>query len=297
MKKQSYLITAATGDTGSRTARELLAAGAHVRVLVHRTDARSEQLERLGAEVAVGDLLDFDSVRAALRDIQRAYFCFPIIPGLVQATAQFVQAVKENGLEFLVNLSQKTARPDSESEAARQHWLAEQVLDWAGVPHTHLRPTLFAEWLLYVAPTIRAGVMRSPFSASASGRLAPIAAEDEARVIAAILQNPAPHVGKTYPLYGPTELTYPEIAAAAGRELGKPVTYEQISVEDFGLLLASAGGPSAADNGFLLRHLEAIVGDQENGLVSGTNAIVKEITGREPMSIEQFVHEHRGAFA
>jgi NAD(P)H dehydrogenase (quinone) len=85
--KRRYLITAATGDTGSRTARELLAAGAHVRVLVHRTDARSEQLERLGAEVVVGDLLDFDSVRAALKDIQRAYFCFPIVPGLVQATA------------------------------------------------------------------------------------------------------------------------------------------------------------------------------------------------------------------
>src|SRR5690348_11688612 len=66
-----------------------------VRVRAHRPDERSERLQELGAEVVFGALLDFDSVRAALSGVQRAYFCYPISPGLVQATAQFAQAAKE----------------------------------------------------------------------------------------------------------------------------------------------------------------------------------------------------------
>jgi methylmalonyl-CoA mutase cobalamin-binding subunit len=51
--------------------------------------------------------------------VQRAYFCYPINPGLVQGTAQFAQAAKEAGVE-VVNMSQKSARSDAKSEAARQ---------------------------------------------------------------------------------------------------------------------------------------------------------------------------------
>ena len=74
-------------------------------MLAHRADDRSKQLQELGAEVVLGDPLDFDSVRAALRGVQRAYFCYPISPGIVQATAQFAQAAKEGGVEVIVNLS------------------------------------------------------------------------------------------------------------------------------------------------------------------------------------------------
>src|SRR5260370_39005985 len=50
------------------------------------------------------------------------------------------------------------------------------------------------------------GRMLAPFSAT--GRHAPVAAEDQARLIAAILQHPTTHVGKTYPLFGPVDLTH-----------------------------------------------------------------------------------------
>jgi uncharacterized protein YbjT (DUF2867 family) len=56
--------------------------------------------------------------------------------------------------------------------------------------------------------------MVGPFGTT--GRHAPVAAEDQARLITAILQDPAPHIGKTYPLFGSVELTHPEIAAIIG---------------------------------------------------------------------------------
>jgi NAD(P)H dehydrogenase (quinone) len=111
-----------------------------------------------------------------------------------------------------------SAREDAKSHAAQDHWLAERVLDWSGFTVVHLRPTYFAEWLLNLAPMIRAGLLHVPFG---TGRHAPIAAEDQARVIVGILENPASHRGKIYPLYGPVEFTYKEIAQILSREKDK----------------------------------------------------------------------------
>jgi uncharacterized protein YbjT (DUF2867 family) len=50
-------------------------------------------------------------------------------------------------------------------------------------------------------------------------------------VIAAILPDPTGHAGQTYSLFGPVELTPPEIAAIVSQTLGKPVRYEKITGE------------------------------------------------------------------
>ena len=65
MAQTKFLITGATGDTGGYAVRQLLEKNHDVRVLAHRPDERSEQLQKVGAEVVFGDLLDFDAVRAA----------------------------------------------------------------------------------------------------------------------------------------------------------------------------------------------------------------------------------------
>ena len=109
-----------------------------------------------------------------------------------------------------MNMSQISARRIAKSHAAQNHWIAERLLDRSGIPVTHLRPTFFAEWLMYVSESIREKDMFPlPFG---NARYAPIAAEDQGRVIAAILNDSAEHAGKTYPLYGPKELTQYEVA-------------------------------------------------------------------------------------
>src|SRR5260370_1477424 len=223
MIQTKFLIAGATGYTGGYTVRQLLEKNQAVRVLAHRSDERSEQLLKVGAEVVFGDFLDFDAVRAALNGVQRAYFCYPISPGIGEATAQFGKGAKEAGVEVIVNMSQKSARSDAKSEAARRHWLSERVFDWSGVPTVHLRPTFFAEWLLNLAPMIRQG--RMPVPLGSTGRHAAVAAEDQARLIVGILQNPGPHTAKTYPLFGPAHLTQPEIAPIVPNVLAQQLTY------------------------------------------------------------------------
>lgn len=306
-----FLITGATGATGGAATSALLSRGAKVRAFVHREDERSEALRKQGAEVVVGDLLDFDAVRAAMNGVNRAYFVYPIRPGLIQATAQFAQCALEAGVEMVVNMSQISARRDSKSQAARDHWLVERVFDWSGVAVAHIRPTYFAEWLLYLAPMIRQGIICAPFT---TGRHAPIAAEDQGRVIAGILENPQSHEGKIYPLYGAVELTYEEIAAAVGRALGRSVVYRPMPIEQWAELLqgTAVSGPPRNDAGslyaeadritgrpgseFLLQHLKEVAVDHTNGVFAGTNDIVEKIGGRPPLTVEAFVAAHRSAF-
>ena len=45
---------------------------------------------------------------------------------------------------------------------------------------------------------------------------------------ARLLEDPAPHKGGIYPLFGPVEYTYQETARVLSRVLGKDVQYKQI---------------------------------------------------------------------
>jgi NAD(P)H dehydrogenase (quinone) len=311
MSQAKFLITGATGTTGGHTIRQLLGKNHAVRALAHRADDRSKRLQELGVEVVFGDFLDFDAIRTALKGVRGAYFCYPVSPGIVQAAAQFAQAAKEAGVQVIVDMSQKCARSDAKSVDARQHWLAERVFDWSGVPAVHLRPTVFAESLFSLAPMIRQG--RMPVLFGSTGRHAPVAGEDQARVIVGILENPDPHLGNTYPLFGPVELTQPEIAAEVSKVLGKSVKYEHVSVEKFAEManerpthlrqntsasLYSDPGPLTVGStrSYVIQHFTELVKDHENGIFAGTNNHIAEIGGRPPMTVEEFVKKNREAF-
>ena len=296
MIQGKVLVTGATGDTGRATVDELLARGHRVRALAHGQDERSKRLQERGVEVVYGDLLDFGQVKAALNGVRRAYFVYPIRPGILQATAYFAQAAKEAGVDGIVNMSQISAREDAKSHAATDHWLAERVFDWSGVTVAHIRPTYFAEWLLYLAPMIKAGRLHVPFG---TGKHAPIAAEDQARVIAGILEDPATHNGKVYPLFGPVEFTYQETAQVLSRVLGKSVEYKQVDFEEFKKTLQAGGKASAKGrlgNDFLFQHLREVAIDHQNGIFEGTNDLVEKLGGRPPMTLEAFITKHRRAF-
>jgi uncharacterized protein YbjT (DUF2867 family) len=291
MGAEKFLVTAATGETGRYTVQRLREKGHAVRALVHKEDERSEALRGIGAEVVVGDLLEHDDAIRATAGTTAAYFCYPVRPGLIQATAYFADAAKRAGLEAVVNLSQISAWEDSKSHAARDHWIAERVFDWSGVPVVHLRPTFFAQWLLYRfsrVTIVEDGIIDLPYG---EGCHAPIAAEDQARLIAAILAEPAAHLGKTYTLHGPIELDQAGIAAAVSEVLGRTITYRPLTVPQYRERLEKAGLQE-----FMIQHFCAIALDYQNGVFAGKDKIIAEVTGQPPMTVQEFVNLHQSAF-
>src|SRR5260370_27720423 len=115
MLKPRILVTGATGKTGSLVVAELLKAGYPVRAMVHREDGRSGRLKAQGAEIAVADMSDVERVADALRDVQRAYYCPPFDPYMIQGAVAFAVAAKESRLEHILGLTQWLSTPSHPS--------------------------------------------------------------------------------------------------------------------------------------------------------------------------------------
>ena len=284
----TILVTAATGDTGRPTVAELVKKGLDVRALARQEDARSHALAELGAEVVYGNITNLRDIRRVLEGVDRAYFCFPIAEGLVEAAVMFAQAAREQHVEHVVNMSHKQSGPRARSKVTQNHWLSEQVFEWSGIPTTNLRVTFFAEWLVYISPFIQRGRYVMPFHKD--GRFAPLAATDTAKIIANILEKPQGHGGQSYQLHGPKEFTHEELAAEVGRVLGVDLPFEQLTVSEF---LELAG---LENHTVLRRHFECVAIDQMEGKIAGLDDIGTNIIGGPLTTIEQFVTANRHRF-
>jgi NAD(P)H dehydrogenase (quinone) len=280
------LISGATGDTGRAAVREAIALGLGVRAMVHNRDARSEALETLGAEVVFGDLLEIDTVRAAMEGTHAAYLVWPVAPGLIHVTVNFAQAAKEAGVSTVINLSQRSANRFSTSHSCRDSFIAEQVLNWSGLPVIHLRPTYFLEWLLYPwqLPYLRQGILRMPVG---KGRHSPIAADDQGRVIAALLKSPDGHVGKTIPISGPVEMDHEQIAAELTEALGRKIVFQDLPIAEYCRSLEAMGVPP-----YIVQHLGGAMDDYQHGRMSGADNNVEKLTGRRSMTVGEFARTH-----
>jgi uncharacterized protein YbjT (DUF2867 family) len=285
------LITGA-GGVGRQVLDQLRAQDVPVRVMVRRDDDRAAALRASGAEVVVGDLTRPETVAPALQGVGAMYFAMPVSPDHLLATTVVASVAREYGsLDGLVGMSQMTvsqmtATSTEESHQQRLHWLAEQVLNWSGLPVVHIRPTSFLDNPLFTtlaAQSIREnGTIALPFGA---GRTSPIAVEDVARVVTTVLRDPAPHVGHVYELTGPRTVDMTEMAEEFSRALGRRVTYSDVPLESWHTeVLAKAGlSPHIEQHILTMARLHA-----ENRYDRATDD-VEQVTGVPAQSIEAFV--------
>ncbi|MBI1191341.1 MAG: NAD(P)H-binding protein [Tepidisphaera sp.] len=216
------LVTAAAGKTGALVAHELLERGQRVRALLRRVDARSKALESLGAQIVVGDMADVGQMEAALRGVERAYFCAPWEPHMLHMAEVFAQAARANGVNAIIEMTQWLSNPDHPSLATRQSWLITRMLaSLPGVAHVVVNPGYFADNYLRLMPfAAHLGVLPN---LTGDSRNAPPSNEDIARVIAACMLDPERHAGQTYRPTGPALLSVPEMAGIVGKVLGRSV--------------------------------------------------------------------------
>jgi len=233
------LVTGAAGRVGGigRTVTELLLQqGKAVRAMVRNEDERAQALRDVGAEVVAGNLLDLDSMHRVIDGCDTMYFGMSVSDDYLAATVNTAAVAKHHGVKTFVNMSQMTVAQMSitESTPSPQHklqWLSEQALNWSGLPVVHVRPTVLLEgfFLILTPESVReTNHIRLPFG---QGKTSPVAVEDVARVIAALLANPQPHIGKIYHLTGPQSENMDFYAKEYSKALGRTITYQDIPVE------------------------------------------------------------------
>jgi uncharacterized protein YbjT (DUF2867 family) len=292
------LVTGAAGQLGAvgRTVTELLLErGFPVRALVRREDERAASLRAAGAEVVIGDLLEPADVLRIVSGCPRLYFGMSLSAGYLEASVTMAAVAREVGMEALVNMSQMTVsemsvRNVTPSRQQRQHWLSEQALAWSGLPVVTVRPTMFQETLLpLAAPAVRErGRIELPFG---QGKTSPVAAADVARVVVAILSDPAPHLGRIYELTGPLSEDMHGVAREFSAALGREIVYADIPPAAWEQALKRSGVPD-----HLAGHLVTMAELHRDGRYDRISDGVERVTGHPPTSVRDFVSLHAAEF-
>jgi uncharacterized protein YbjT (DUF2867 family) len=203
---------------------------------------------------------------------------------------------RELGVEALVNMSQMTVSQMSihnttPSPQQRQHWLSEQAFAWSGVPVVTVRPTVFLEgfFLPLTGPSVRdRSRIELPFGL---GKTNPVSSADVARVVATVLADPGPHLGRIFELTGPRSQDAHGLAREYSEALGRPITYLDIAPEAWEQELKKAGLPE-----HLARHLKTMAELNRAGRYDRLADGVERVTGRPAMSVREFVSLHAEQF-
>ena len=298
------LITGAAGgqqgSTGRVIATLLLENGISVRAFVHKIDARSDELRQLGAEILEGDLLNASSVQAAMKDVKRAYFTYPVADGLLEAATIFAASARDAELEMVVNNSQFQGTLDdpafrdlryAPSFRNLQHRLADRIFDWAQVGAVHIQAPPYYENVRALVSRTVAAQNTALLPWGGGDAVIPLAgAEDVARVAATLLASTKPPSQSVYPLVSTTP-TVREIVETLGRALGRPIRYVPITDEQWADAVKERLNPHALDH---LSHLWQYFRNSKEQR-QATNAI-SEVTGRHPQTLEEFFRENAGSF-
>jgi uncharacterized protein YbjT (DUF2867 family) len=294
------LVTGAAGRIGGvgRTVTEmLLNQGKAVRAMVRNDDERAQALRDKGAEVVVGDLLDLDSMHRVIAGCRTMYFGMSVSDTYVAATVNAAAVAKHHGVKAFINMSQMTLAQMSITETTaspqhKLHWLAEQALNWSGLPVVHVRPTVLLEgfFQIFTSDSVReSDQIRLPFG---EGKTSPVAVEDVARVLAALLTDPQPHIGKVYHLTGPQSESMQFFAREYSAALARKITYQGIPVESWRDMLLERGLPV-----HLVRHLTTMADLHRAGRYDRMSDDVLTLTGRDPLSVRDFVRKNARRFS
>lgn len=276
---QLIAVTGATGLVGGRAAALLAEAGARLRLVV-RDRARAPRLP--GAEVrqASGYAASHE-MRAALEGADTVL----LIPATeaadrVEQHRTAVDAVVAAGVRQIVYVSAIGAAPDARWTLVREHWQTEEHIRTAGVAWTFLRFNLYMDFIPFMVGAD--GVIRGP---AGDGRLAAVLRDDVAAAAAAVLTSDG-HEGCTYELTGPEAFSLTEAAASMSRLTGKRVRFHDETDEE---AFASRAG-LAPD--FEVRGWVSSYWAIREGLLQAVSPHVRELTGRDPVALADYLRAH-----
>jgi uncharacterized protein YbjT (DUF2867 family) len=247
-----YIVSGATGNTGSVVARTLLEKGLPVRTIV-RSREKGAIFETLGAEIAVADLQNADALTEALRG---GKFLYLMNPPAYQAVDQFAElekniksyreAIETSALEKIVVLSSVGAHLSSGTGNILTAYKLEQTFESFDIPVTFVRAGSFMEnWNAVLDAAETQGVLPS-FYQPLDRKVPQVAAADIGRVAAEAMQEKT--VGKEVKELAGFWTSPQETAAAFGKVLGREVKAVSVPENQWTDVLKNHNSPKNAQS-------------------------------------------------
>jgi NAD(P)H dehydrogenase (quinone) len=287
---RTLFVTGASGQLGRRVVELLLEKGAVKIVAGTRKPEKLADLAARGVTVRHADFENAKELEAALAGADRVLIISTDAidrPGrrLAQHKAA-VAAAASAGVKHAVY----TSMPNPETSPvvfAPDHLGTEQALKASGLTYTILRNCWYMDFLI---PGLAAAVASGKLITATGNGAAPyVTREDCAQAAAAALAS-SDTSNKTWNITGPDSLTYAELAKIASDLTGRPVVFESVTPEERTAQLIAAGTPE-----FIAKLLVSSQMAIAQGKMGTPTTAVKELTGREPMSVREFLPAKREA--
>ncbi|WP_328998314.1 SDR family oxidoreductase [Kribbella sp. NBC_00709] len=267
-------VTGSTGQLGSRIVARL--ADVPLRLIV-RDPARAPSVP--GASVAQAAYGEHAALLNALDGVD--------VLMLLSATESAdrvalhkatIDAAVAAGVQRIVYTSFVGAAAGATFTFARDHWHTEEHIRSTGVDFTFLRDNLYLD---FVSGGVgEDGVIRGP---AGDGRVAAVARDDVAAVAASVLVGSG-HGGATYDLTGPSAFTLAEAAAVLTDAWGRKIRYEPETLDEAYRSRESYGAPAWEVAGWVTSYAAIASGE-----LSHVSTAVRDLTGRDPISLESTV--------
>ena len=225
------LVLGASGRQGGAAARHLLARGIGVRAFTRHPDqAAIAALRERGAEVAVGDLDDLESVGRALEGVDAVFSVQTFVGHGPEGEMRQGKAVgdlaRRAGVRHVVYSSVGGAERQSGVPHFESKWAIEEHLRALGLGLTVLRPAYFMENLeRAVTPDAATGELVFRLALPPDRPLQMVAVDDIGAFAAMAFAEPERWTGVALELAG-DERTGPEVAAAIAAALGRPARFD-----------------------------------------------------------------------
>jgi uncharacterized protein YbjT (DUF2867 family) len=278
------LITGASGNVGKEVLKQIVGTPARVRAAFQSPSKAASSPS--GVEIVIMDFNRPETLRAALKGVERVFLVGPPTPGLPALERKAVDEIKQSGIRHVVKLSAMGGRA---ATFPRQHADSEDYIKSSGVAYTFLRPNGFMQNMVnYNAPTIN--TQNAFYGCQGEGKVSHIDIRDIAAVAVKTLTEDG-HEGKTHTLTGSAALSNAQIAQILSDDLAREINYVDLPPEQLKQAMLAAGMPEwSAD---ALCDLQRFY---REGGASTLTPDVEQILRRKPTSFEQFSRDYRQAF-
>jgi uncharacterized protein YbjT (DUF2867 family) len=284
----SIVINTPNGTIGRRLAEKLLAAGKSL-TLISRSPDKVAELVKRGARLVEGSIDDAAVLERALTGAEALFWLTPPAgrpdyhTWAIGAARNAAEVVKARGVKRVVVLSSVGAQTGPGTGPVGALRDIEEAFKAASPNVTVLRPGFFMENLLRTTGTIvQAGALFMPIPGDK--RVPMVATADIADKAAEVLLDPAWTGHRYLGIHGPADLSYNEAAEVLTRELGRPVRYVQVTLEQARKGMLDAGMPP-----FLVDIYAEMYAAIPEGRMDAAEPRSKETT--TPTSLAQFARE------
>lgn len=225
-----FVVSGATGNTGSIVAQTLINQGQPVRVIV-RSEEKGEPWKTKGAEVAVAEITDTDAMAKALQGASGAFFLLPpdltnedfLGESLKRANA-IVAAAKAARLPHAVILSSVGAQHLSRVGPISTIGHLERLFVAANIPLSAVRPGYFLENIKDLMPAVLQDGVYPSMIQPLDFKIDMVATTDIGWTVADALINPPTIQHRVIELKGAEQYSAEDIAAALSNSLDRQIT-------------------------------------------------------------------------